>query len=215
MCRLLVSRRAKQRADAFLRFQKLGTVAAERNTMHELFEAYLENPSRPRFRRLRQGVIRQSWYPPEPFDLIPLAEAMQESNWSAARERVEQLLPDWPTSLRVHTAAAVISEMLGDTEDAELERFVSSSLLRGVLEAGNGSLESPYPVTFWGDSAVVLAVLGLAAEGRELLETGNQRLDHITCRDGSQIAFDVTPLLGAAPTFPAAWRELESAGWPS
>ncbi len=166
--------------------------------MADLLIDFLERPTEESFVRLRAAVLSEPVYDFGAQDDADLAKLMEDGEFAAAAAMRSQLMPNWLLSPRVHQMLASAAESIGDKETAQSERYFARASLRGLLLSGDGAPERPYLVTHVADEYDLLATLDKAALTQRIVNTGSGSFDVITCRDGSEVWFDVTSGLTSA-----------------
>ncbi|MCA9163490.1 MAG: hypothetical protein KDA62_10945 [Planctomycetales bacterium] len=162
--------------------------------MFEQLEAFFEQPTAASYRAARRQLLA-SCATPVVSDLHALARAVAKRRYREAEALIDTMLPTWSLSPALHDLAARVASAAADHDDLELERFMFSSCLDGILDTGDGSHERPYLVTYLSDEYDVLAALRQRACRQQTNETNQGLVDEITCDDGSTVCFDVTDLL--------------------
>lgn len=177
--------------------------------MRDEFQAFVEDPTGENFQFARDALLNEFGIRADALDLAELSRLADDGCFDELRTKVQAMMPDWALSPRVHYLAACAAEQLGDDDDAELERFLFTSCLRGLYATGDGSPARPFLVTYVSDESAVVETLGLRARRQTLIERDGSRFDVVTCYDGSEIWFDVTDLLrGAESPVAEAWQML-------
>ena len=173
--------------------------------MQDDFEAFLIEPTRAAYERVRDALLADAAFRVEPLDLLEAESLCASGDFAVARDRLVGLLYDWALSPRVHFLAAWAAAELADDEDAAVERFAGSACLAGLLATGDGSFACPYLVTYATDEYDLLATLGREARSTQLIDCDSGRFDLLHRTDGSELGFDVTCLFRQTP---AAHRPL-------
>ena len=153
--------------------------------MYERFEEFLERPTAENYRRARAAVLDACEVcPPDPQALVELADLAARGRHEELLGQVELMMPAWALCVRVHDLAAQAAAVVGDMEEAELERFLLACCLRGILATGNGSSTKPYLVTYSTDAYDVLWSSGLRPRRQRLVEHASALHDVFECLDG-------------------------------
>lgn len=163
--------------------------------MRDEFQTFVEHPTAENYLLARDAILSDADGRTRTADLAELAELFGQGDFQAAREKIEGMMPAWALSPRVHFLAAQAAEQLGDDEDADLEKFLFSACLQGLLATGDGSLARPYQVAQTADEYDVLLALGSLAKGQVLVEHGGGHYDVVTCEDGTRVWFEVSDLI--------------------
>jgi hypothetical protein len=169
--------------------------------MHNELQAFLEHPTSRNYRKVRDAILRDPEFRCGGLEMAEVAELCQRGCFARAQVKIAELMPDWALSPRIHFYAAWAARELGDQQEAELEQFLLSSCVQGLLGSGDGSKSHPYLVSQTADVYDVLQALGQRPCRQMLVERGAGRFDVVVCDDGSEIWFDVTDLL--RPDIPA------------
>src|SRR5262245_37754755 len=163
--------------------------------MQRQLAAFVEEPCKSTFLAARDAVLRQSPLPLVGADLIDLDRLLEHEDYQALRDRLDTLPPSKVLSPRIHFLAAEAAEVLGHTDDVELERSLFVLTLQGLLATGDGTRANPFIVCHSTDEYDILAALGREAAGQSLIEHDGRMCDVLTCTDGREVWFDVTDLL--------------------
>ena len=156
---------------------------------------FLADPNGENFLRLRTVVGASPAYEAASEGDERLAELIAAGDYDQATELAADLMPNWLLSARVHRLASVAAEGTGDSEAAARERYLWRACARGLLLAGDGTPERPYPILHVSDEYELLDVLGKEPTGQRVVEGREGPCDVITCDDGSQVWFDITASL--------------------
>lgn len=163
--------------------------------MSQALARLIEQPTGPHFRAAWRAVRKTG----RKLEFARLQAWLSAGRLNEVRTELA-VLPQWlKLSPRVHELAALAAERAGDARDAEIEQFLFRVCTQGILASGDGSLDRPYLAVQLEDEAVLLAILGREAFSQALVAVGSRMLDAVLCRDGSEVFFDVTHLVVAAP----------------
>lgn len=152
---------------------------------------FLAEPNAETFLRLRALVEASPHYTMMSDEDEQLAELVQAGAYDQAAELAEQLMPNWLLSPHVHRLATAVAERLGATEAAARERYLERACTKGLLLAGDGTRERPYPVLHVSDEYELLGTLGKEPAGQKIANGTNGPCDVITCDDGSEVWFGI------------------------
>jgi hypothetical protein len=166
--------------------------------MRDHYQAFLERPTAANYRRVRAAILSLPEFDASPLALHELDRLFRRKRLDAARQRVEELLPTWLLSPRFHFLAARLAERLGDEADLELERFVATTCLEGLLLTGDGSRRFPYLITYHSDVHDVLQFQRRRVAQQALHEHRGRRYDVVQCGGGESCWFDSTDLFRGA-----------------
>ncbi len=164
--------------------------------MADEFSEFLENPSDQTFRNLRDLVIQSPDYDFHSNAIEDVHILVDIEEYERARDELMGLMPGWLLSPRAHELIALVSEELNDEEGAQRERYMAQACYRGLLQSGSGSERSPYLVTHVADEYDLLGMLKKEFESQRQAVTENGLFDVITCTDGTELWFDLSPGLG-------------------
>ncbi|QDU26294.1 hypothetical protein ETAA8_13720 [Anatilimnocola aggregata] len=163
--------------------------------MFQEFARFLTLPSRATYLAARRAWLQLNVEPLTPADLQGVAELLAAGEATAVIERVHGWQSRAALSPRAHYFAAEAHESLGESEPAEMERWVFSACLQGILATGDGTRRKPYIVSQLSDEYDVLKLLGLRSEKQQLVQRGRRSCDVLTCHDGSHLWFNVSDLI--------------------
>lgn len=180
--------------------------------MQDELQTFLEAPTARNYRRVRELLCDASSevssstehgneervgenQAPTAHDLRELASLSAAGEYEKVLDRVSQMLPEWSLSPRVHFYAANAADHLGETETAEIERFVFQACLEGLLATGNGTMQAPYQITYLSDEYDVLTALGLEPRTQALVDRRGLLCDVVQCTDDEEVWFELAGLL--------------------
>ncbi len=166
--------------------------------MQQAFEALLENPGVERYLAARR-LASLHMCEQQDIALTRVSHACLEGRFSDAEDLLDELLASLCLSPRAHFLAGWVAQQQGDEQGAELARFCFRSCLEGILSTGEGSLRSPFQVTYRSDVADVLEALGLTSKKRRTTSRSRATYDVVECDDGAEYWFDVSLALAAPP----------------
>jgi len=163
--------------------------------MFQEFARFLTLPSRATYLAARSAWLQLNVEPLTPADLQAVSELLAAGEVTAVIEQVHGWKSRAALSPRVHYFAAEAHESLGEAEQAEMERWVFSACLQGILATGDGTRRKAYIVSQLSDEYDVLKLLGLRSEKQHLVQRASRSYDVLTCTDGSQLWFNVSDLI--------------------
>ncbi|WP_425617929.1 DUF4919 domain-containing protein [Anatilimnocola sp. NA78] len=163
--------------------------------MFQEFARFLTLPSRATFLAARSAWLQLNVEPLTPAELQSVGELLVAGEATAVIEQVHGWKSRAALSPRVHYFAAEAHESLGETEQAEMERWVFSACLQGILATGDGTRRKAYIISQLSDEYDVLKLLGLRSEKQHLVQRGSRSYDVLSCADGSQLWFNVSDLI--------------------
>jgi hypothetical protein len=156
--------------------------------MSQALARFVEQPSGPHFRAAWCSVRKTR----RKLEFARLQAWLAAGRIDEVRTELSSL-PQWlKLSPRVHELAALAAEQAGDENDAEIERFLFTICVQGILASGDGSVDHPYVAVQLEDETVLLSLLGRDSFSQAVVPVGNRLLDVVLCRDGSEVCFDVT-----------------------
>jgi hypothetical protein len=168
---------------------------------------FLAEPNGENFLRVRAMIEASSTYGAGSDGDERLAAMVEQGDYVEAQDFVGDLMPDWLLSPRVHRLAAEVAENLGDEEGAARARYMLLACTRGILLAGEGTRERPFPVLHASDEYEILDVMGKEPVDQRLVPGEEGPCDVIRCSDDSEVWFDNSAgLSAAAEEFRAAQR---------
>jgi hypothetical protein len=159
---------------------------------HAAFTRYLSDQSRDTFLELRELFSNSSTYKPYGSGLSTLISIVQSENYKEAKTLLSSIFSEMFLNPGVHNLASFVLSKLGSDDAAQFEHMLAFSLLRSILETGDGSKESPYLVLHVADEYDILAYLEKKPNQQRLERSGDKYFDIHECQDGSEIWFDVT-----------------------
>ncbi|PQO42696.1 hypothetical protein [Blastopirellula marina] len=166
--------------------------------MIDHYQAFLEAPCRDGFLKLQEEVQADADYCAVGSFVDHLADLCQRGCYEQMFEQTELMPFGWVASPSAHLYASIAAQQMGCADDAELERFVTESLLHGLLETGDGSANNPYQVTYLSDRQDLLAYFSASVEKQHLVRSPQGMLDVITTTTGDQLCFLLGDLVASA-----------------
>ncbi|MGE0433427.1 MAG: DUF4919 domain-containing protein [Planctomycetota bacterium] len=163
--------------------------------MFDQFAEFVDEPTRQNFMALRRMLIKHESYRPYSNPLAPLQQAADSEDWEGLLQAVPSAMPGMLLSARLHMLASIAHEKLGHEEDAMMEKMLYQRCLEGIRLTGQGTEEQPWLVLRVSDEYDVLFATGRTLERQSLVSSGERKLDHLVCTDGSEVWFDVTDML--------------------
>jgi len=169
--------------------------------MIDHYQAFLEAPSRERFLKLQDEVKTEADFCSAGSFVHQLANLCQRGCYEQMFEQTEMMPFAWVASPSAHLYASIAAQQMGCEDDADLERFVTESMLEGLLQTGDGSADQPFRVTYLSDRHDLLAYFSVNVEKQRLVRSPSGLMDVVTTTTGDDLCF----LLGD----PAASTPLE------
>lgn len=183
--------------------------------MFQEYARFLALPSRATFLAARrvwlenQSLREKKFAPLTPAELQTVAELLAAGEANDVIECVHGWRSRAAFSPRAHYYTAEAHGLLGDHEAAEMERWVFSACLQGILATGDGSRRRPYVICQLSDEYDVLKLLGLQGKKQHLVQRGRRSCDVLTCEDGTQVWFNVSDLISVPAEVVQALPTLE------
>lgn len=162
--------------------------------MFQEFARFLESPSRATYLAARGAWLRLEVQPLHPAELTELAARLEAGDAAGVIEQAHGWRSRAALSPRVHYLTAEAHAVLGQSEHAELERWVFQACLQGMLATGDGTRRKPYVIAQLSDEYDVLKLRALNCEQQRFVQRGRKACDVLTCADGNEVWFDVTDL---------------------
>jgi len=166
--------------------------------MIDHYQSFLEAPSQAGFLELQQEVRQEVDYCAAGSFVEQLAAWCQAGRYETMFQKTSEMPFAWVASPSAHLYAAIAAEQMQNAEDAELERFLTESIMRGLLSTGNGSLHQPYRVAYLSDRQDLLAYLSAKADKQRLVRTEQGLVEVIKTTDGRKLCVLIDGLLSAA-----------------
>jgi hypothetical protein len=157
--------------------------------MQNELERFIGRPTGRNYLRVRDCILGDTGRHPDPEDLAELEVHWVEGRYQALCERMEDLLPEWGLSPRFYWLGAVAARELGELEAAETDRFLYQTCLRGLLDTGDGSLESPFLLTYASDEEELLHRLQLDRTSSALVRSPHGLCHVVSGQDGRELCF--------------------------
>jgi hypothetical protein len=171
--------------------------SADRVDVPALIGAFLRQARGPAFGRLRDAVLGSPDYRFGDDALRRLEPLARTAAPEVFLSRLPECMPGFLLTARLHLLAARCADRVGDALRARFERHFARCCLEGLLHAGTGAAETPYPVTHLEDAHDLLDHLGVQASSWQRLPGGAGVVDRARLEDGRELHFDVS---GAAST---------------
>lgn len=166
--------------------------------MIDHYQAFLEAPTRDGFLKLQEEVQADVDFCAAGSFVEQLADLCQRGCYQQMFEQTELMPFGWIASPSAHLYASIAAQQTGCADDAELERFVTESLLQGLLETGDGSASDPYQVTYLSDRQDLLAYFSVDVEKQHLVRSPHGMMDVVTTTAGDQLCFLLGDLTASA-----------------
>ncbi|GAA4424520.1 hypothetical protein [Bremerella cremea] len=157
--------------------------------MIDHYQAFLEAPSREGFLKLQEEVQSEADFCAAGGFVDQLADLCQGGRYEQMFDLTELMPFAWVGSPSAHLYASIAAQQMGCPDDAELERFLCETMLEGLLETGDGSLDHPYQITYLSDRQDLLAYFSLTCEKQHLVRSPQGMMDVVTATTGEQICF--------------------------
>jgi hypothetical protein len=161
--------------------------------MREQFVEFLREPTLERFNGLRDIVLMTDGFDPYSTELDTVTAMMQAGDFEGVIRLINGCL--WPSyflSPSAHMNLAFAHHKTGDEQNAEMEHYIWSALLRGIELTGDGTAASPYIVLRTSDEYDMLEARELVFKGQALVSKDDRHFDVITVEDHDDVWFDIT-----------------------
>ena len=158
--------------------------------MKDPYQAFLESPTRTRYRSLRQVVLSDPAYEDQSTGAAELEGLWRRRAYRAFARRERELFRTWKLSPRYHWLVGTVAIEREDQDTVELAKFQFQTCLAAMLHSGSGTVKRPYLVTRSTDAYDILDALQRSAGRQQLIDGGGVMLDVIQCIDGGELCFD-------------------------
>lgn len=160
-----------------------------RYSMVSVIESLLRNPSVDRYLSFRFNLLRK--IPSDQRDRCVLAELedlLEQGAWRRLIAGVEKVYDAWQLSPRIHFLLGIASAETGDQAASSRCRSRMQALLKVLLATGDGTIESPFTITYASDAYDIARAVGFRTERHRLVEVASNSL-----RRGVAGAIDLLP----------------------
>jgi hypothetical protein len=164
--------------------------------MEREFIRFVEQPTADSYLAARDAMLQIEPATLSARDSLELRRLLAAGKHDQLLKKTESLPASAALSPRVHYFAAEAATARGDSERAELERFLFVVCLQGILATGDGSAQRPYVVCHLSDESDVLEALEKEPATQTLAQLDHAVCDVIDCHDDTQVWFDVTAITG-------------------
>lgn len=160
----------------------------------ELFRAFFEGPSKESFLAVREGVLGSSDYHPFSATAMLSLPLMEAGEFQQVRDKLHQDMTNTLLSPLAHLLNRDAADKLEEKGQAALEHTIYQRCVEGILSAGEGTLDSPYPVLRMDDIGDVLRHKELLEEFEflELISQDGRYLEKYEVGEEQEMLFDVT-----------------------
>lgn len=165
--------------------------------MKQQFFEFIESPSLETYLAIRELVLSDASYNPYSEDLNDLFDRLEAGDYVQVQQGISGGMPNLLLSPRAHMLAAIAAENTGELKGAEVERYIATACVKGILSTGDGSFESPYLVVRTSDEYDVLQFLDLQPQMQSLQSHGLKHYDVIVTTAGREICFDISDAYNA------------------
>ncbi len=155
--------------------------------MESTYEEFLRQPSRKLYTRLQQRILTLGRVKLE--SLPRLIDLHESGQYDKAAQSQDEMSATWLLSPSFHLWSARIAAALDDAEGVELEQFQFDACVTGLLATGDGTLESPYLVTYTSDVRDIVAAKQQRLVAQHLVRRPQGCFDLVTCDDNSELWF--------------------------
>jgi hypothetical protein len=165
--------------------------------MQELFVAFLQNPTEESFRAIRDAIVNHPKYDGYSHDLREMEDAYEQKRFADVKTAFAQAQPNLLLSPGAHLLLNLAMRDEGNTQGADMERFICFRCLDGIQLTGDGTKERPFLVLRTSDEYDLLSTLGKQLSQQGLIHENDRSYDVMTCADGSELWFDITDMFAA------------------
>ncbi len=158
--------------------------------MKDPYQAFLESPTRTRYRCLRQAVLSDPAYEDQSAGAAELEDLRRTRAYIAFSHRERELFRTWKLSPRYHWLVGTVALEVDDHDTVELAKFQFQTCLAAMLSSGVGTVAKPYLVTRNTDPYDILAALQRSPGRQQLIDREGVLMDVIQCTDGGELCFD-------------------------
>ena len=123
---------------------------------------------------------------------VEIIELIEADEFDEAMKACEAARATLLLSPEAHMIAAFVASKLGDKELEEMERFLISACLEGMMDTGDGTKQRPWVVSVVSDEYVILKALEKEMSSQNLIQVGDRFLDVVETTDEEQFYFDVS-----------------------
>lgn len=153
--------------------------------------AYLTEPSADTFVALRGLVAASPTYDPMVNPDAVARPFLDANDPQGAIDALEALMPGAFLVPSAHGLLALAHERLGDADGVQRHRTLARAAVAGVLNAGKGTEESPWPALTVAEQYDVLGVLGKESTRVSLIARDGSPCDVHELADGSAAWFEL------------------------
>jgi hypothetical protein len=165
--------------------------------MQELFVAFLQNPTVESFQAIRDAVVNHPKYDGYSQDLRDMETAFEEKRFADVKTAFGQAQPNLLLSPGAHLLLSLAMREEGNTQGADLERFICFRCMDGIQLTGDGTKERPFLVLRTSDEYDLLSARGKQLGSQHLVHEHGKSYDQMVCADASELWFDITDMFGA------------------
>ncbi|MDA0659757.1 MAG: DUF4919 domain-containing protein [Planctomycetota bacterium] len=148
-----------------------------RYSMVSVIESLLRNPSVDRYLSFRYNLLRK--IPSEQRDRLVLGELedlLEKREWHRLIAAVDRVYDAWQLSPRIHFLLGIASAETGDLATSDRCRAQMQVLLKVLLSTGDGTIESPFTITYASDAYDVARAVGFRPVRHRLVEVSTAAL---------------------------------------
>lgn len=167
--------------------------------MREQFASFVQSPTLEGYLDLRQRIVQGGHYNPACDGEDQLWTLLHEKAYDEAQERIPQWMENFLLCPSYHKALSILAEARNEADRTEFESWLASSLLRCLLQTGNGTPERPYEVMRVGEELTILAALNLHPLRVQTLFVNGKVVDKMDTREGESVYFSVSLILNGYP----------------
>ena len=163
-------------------------------TIEQVVHAFFRSPTVDRYLTARFAIIETEAYEPGAREVVDL-ESLLASGQPLSPADVERVDDAFQLCPRFHYVTARIAERLRQKDAVRIAVQRMQLCLRAISETGDGTVESPFLVTFRTDSDDIVRAFGESTRSQRLTVGESGYCDVLTTLSGDEFWFDVDELL--------------------
>jgi len=163
--------------------------------MIDHFQTFLEAPTTEGFLQLQNEIQQEPDFCAVGSFVDQLAQWCEVGRYESMFEQTQQMPYSWVMSPSAHLYSAIAAEQMQQWDDAEIERFLTETMLQGLLSTGDGSLQQPFRVTYLSDCQDILAFFSADVLSRRTIRTDIGLLEVATTTENEDICFQPTSIV--------------------
>ena len=157
------------------------------------FDAMLKSPTRDNFLAVQELLVADKAYSPYSQDLKTMGDLVKKEKYGEVEAEYKKTWPNLVLSPQAHFMLATAAKGLGDQAKADKENAAEQKCLDGLLATGDGTEAKPIRVTRISDEYDIVHLKKKGVDHQALKVINGKVRYHVpTCRDGSEMWFDVS-----------------------